>query len=115
MKKDKVNNWSQEILIITPYINFEHIKGKENVGANNLSTLGTIDLYEADEPKKEGHEYGKSVFDSETVCSIEIKEKVNQDFEVGGVKYQLDAKQVDDLLLHDTSVNSKNHDPLSVN
>ena len=31
MKNNKVNNWSQEICLITPYIEFEHIKGKENV------------------------------------------------------------------------------------
>ena len=44
------------------------------------------------------------------VCCIENNQKVNQDFEVDGVKYQFDAKHVDDLLLHDTSVNSKYHD-----
>ena len=49
------------------------------------------------------------------VCSIENNQKVNQDFGVDGVKYQLDLKNVDDLSSCDTSVNSKHHDPLSVN
>ena len=51
MKNDKVNNLSQEIHVITPYINFEHIKGKENVLANSLSRLQTLGLYKANEPK----------------------------------------------------------------
>ena len=28
-KNDKVSNWSQEMHVITPYIDFEHIKGKD--------------------------------------------------------------------------------------
>ena len=100
MKNEKVNDWSQEIHAITPYINFEHIKGKENVLANSLSRLQTLGLYEANKPKKEGHEYGKSILNSETemVCSIKSNQKVNQDFEVDGVKYQFDSKHEDDLL-----------------
>ena len=31
MRNDKVNNWSQEIHAITPFIDFEQIKGKENI------------------------------------------------------------------------------------
>ena len=63
--------------------------------------------------KKVGHEYIKSIFDSEAkmVCNIDNNQKVNQDFKVGAIKYQLDAKHVDDLLLHDTTVNSKHQDP----
>ena len=44
-KNDKVNNWSQEIHSITPYINFKHIKGKENVWADSLLRLKYLDLY----------------------------------------------------------------------
>ena len=40
---------------------------------------------------------------------------VYQNFEVNGVKYQLDEAHVDDSSLHDTSVYSKDHEPLSVN
>ena len=62
---------------------------------------------------KEGHEYGKSIFDSETekVYIIENSQKVNQEFEFDGVKYQFDARHVYDLLLHDMSVNPRHHDP----
>ena len=45
------------------------------------------------------------------VCIIENNQKVNQDFEVDAVKYQFDAKHIDDLSLHDMSANSKHHDP----
>ena len=46
------------------------------------------------------------------MCNIENSQKVNQNFEVQGIKYQCDAKHVDDLSLHDTSVHSKKHNPL---
>ena len=49
------------------------------------------------------------------VCSVEYNQKVNQDFEVYGVKYQLDMKQLDDLSLHAMTKKSKHHDPLSLN
>ena len=52
MKNNKVNNWSQEIHAITPYINFEHINGKENILADSLSQLWTLGLYKANEPIK---------------------------------------------------------------
>ena len=73
-KDDKVNNWSQEILSITPYIKFEHIKGKEN-----LLTLKTLGLYENNDPEKPGHEYGKYIFDSdlETLCNVDTSHNAN--------------------------------------
>ena len=37
----KINKWSKEIDALTPYIDFEHIMGKENVVANSLSRLQT--------------------------------------------------------------------------
>ena len=46
------------------------------------------------------------------VCSIDNNQKVNQDFEVDGIKYQLVVKHVDDLSLHNTAVKSKQHDLL---
>ena len=36
MKNDKVNNWSHDKCAITPYIDFEHIKGKGNLLADSL-------------------------------------------------------------------------------
>ena len=57
-KKDKANNWSQEIHAITHYIGFEHIKGEDNVLEGSLLRLKTLGLYEANDPKKQGSEYG---------------------------------------------------------
>ena len=68
-------NWSQEIHVITPYIDFECIKGKENILDDSLSRSQTLVLYEANESQKEGHEYGISIFDSETVCNIKKQPK----------------------------------------
>ena len=61
---DKVNNWSQEIHTITPYIDFEHITGKDNVLEGSLSRLISLGFYENNDPKEPGSEYGKSIFDS---------------------------------------------------
>ena len=68
-RNDKANNWSHEIKSIATYIDFEHINGKENILANTLSRLQTLDLYEDNDPEKPGHEYGKCIFyfDVETV------------------------------------------------
>ena len=44
------------------------------------------------------------------VCSIENNQKVNQDFEVDGVKYQFYVKHVDNPSLHDMSVHFTHHD-----
>ena len=117
MKNNKVNNWSQEIHAVTPYISFEHIKGKKNTLAYSLLWLKTHGLYELNEPEKEGHKYGKSIFDSEseTVSNIENSQKVNQTFEVDGVKYQFEEKHVDDLSLYNILGNSKHYTPLIVN
>ena len=35
-KNDKVNNWSQDIHAIASYIDFEHIKGIDNILADSL-------------------------------------------------------------------------------
>ena len=44
------------------------------------------------------------------MCNIENSQKVNQNFEVDNVRYQLEQEHVDDLFLHDTSVNFKHHE-----
>ena len=62
MRNDKVINWSQAMHTVTPYINFEYTKGKKNILGNSLSWLHILGLYEANEPKKEILEYGKSIF-----------------------------------------------------
>ena len=37
MRNNRVKNWSQDIHAITLYIDFKHIKGKENILADTLS------------------------------------------------------------------------------
>ena len=54
MKNDKVNNWSQEIHSIIPYIQFENIEGKENVLADILLRLKTLGLYKGNDSEKPG-------------------------------------------------------------
>ena len=44
------------------------------------------------------------------MCNIENSQKVNQTFEFDRVKYQLEEKHVDDLLLHNILVNCQHHD-----
>ena len=66
MENGKVNNWSQEIHAITPYIDLKHIKEKENILADSWSWLQTLSLYEVNEPKKEGHKYSKIHFQFRT-------------------------------------------------
>ena len=41
---DKINNWLQEIHAITPYIYFEHIKGRDNILEESLSRLKTLGI-----------------------------------------------------------------------
>ena len=54
MKNNMVNNWSQESHTITPYIEFEHIKGREIILADSLSRLKSLGFYETNMPKEKG-------------------------------------------------------------
>ena len=56
---------------------------------------------------------GKSVFnfETETVCSVDSNQKVNQDFEMDGIIYQLDTAHEDDLFPPDTAVKANLQDP----
>ena len=69
--------------------------------------------YDTHTPDKEGHEYGKCICDpeTETICSIDYSQKVNQDFKVNGIKYQLDTEHEDDLSSSDTAVKPKLQHP----
>ena len=53
-KNDKVNNWSQEIHAITPCMDFECIKRKDNFLSDSLSRLKTLGLYEANDTEELG-------------------------------------------------------------
>ena len=44
------------------------------------------------------------------VCNIDNKQKINQEFEVNGIKCQFDG-----ILLHDMAVSPRNMTSLSVN
>ena len=48
-KNDKVSNWSQEMHAITPNIEFEYMKGKNNVLADSLSRLRCLGLHDNDD------------------------------------------------------------------
>ena len=50
---------------LTPYIEFKHIKGKENVLADSLSRLRWLDLHDDNDPEEPGQECGKSIFDTD--------------------------------------------------
>ena len=45
------------------------------------------------------------------VCSVDSNQKVNQDFEIDGIKYQLDTEHEDDLSFPNTAVKPKPEDP----
>ena len=46
------------------------------------------------------------------VCSVDSNHKVNQDFEIASIKYQLDTEHEDDLLSFNTAVKPKLQDTL---
>ena len=57
--------WPQEIQVILPFIGLNHIKGRDNILADSLLRLEILGLYEANDPKELGSEYGKSIFDTD--------------------------------------------------
>ena len=86
---------------------------KKRQYSSSLSRLKTLGLCETNTPEKEGHEYSKYVFnlEPETVCNVDSSQKVNQEFEIDGIKYHLDPEHEDDLLPSDTTVKPEIQDP----
>ena len=86
-KKDRVNNWWEEIHAITSYKAFEDIKG-DNILADGLSRLKALGLYEANASKKLGSKYGKSILvtEYEVISDINIRQCSNKEFEIKGIK-----------------------------
>ena len=112
-KNDKVNNWSQEIHAINPHVEFEHIKRKENIFSWQFIKAKTLGLYETNIPEKEEHGIWQICFQFRTRDGISVYSnwKVNQEFEINGIKYQLHTAHEDDLLPPDTALKPKLLDP----
>ena len=96
MKNDNVINWLLEIHAITPYIEFEHIKGRDNILLGILTRLKTLSLYEANDPNEPGSEYDKSMFASypKIICDVDISKHSNKEFEIKDIKYHIDEKDL---------------------
>ena len=94
-------------------MDFEYIKGNDSVLAVSLSRLKTLGLYEANDPEELGSEYGKSIFDSELdmVCDINISQSSNRAFEIKGVIYLIDEKDLDDIPSESVDAHSKDPNP----
>ena len=100
-KNDKVNNWSQEIHVITPHIEFEHIKGKNNVLADSLSWLRCLDLHDDNDPEWPGQEIWKN-------HSLKLMKSADQ-FKINGKQYNLDKHNADNTHASSTSTDSPPH------
>ena len=61
-KSDKVNNSSQEMHDVTPDIEIDHIKGKNNIWSDSLSRLRYLGLDAHNGPEDPGQEYSASIF-----------------------------------------------------
>ena len=66
----KVNNWG--IALQNFQIEFQHIKGKDNIMADALSRLKRLGLYEAQDPEPEGFEFGHSIL--EQLPSVKVQQ-----------------------------------------
>ena len=111
-KNDKINNWSQGFHSITLYIDFKHIKGKENMIVDGLLRLKCLHIYEDNDPEKPGYEYGKSIFDTDenAVCSVDSNQNVNDEFEIDKIKYCLNGKDLTNLQFESTNALSSMYD-----
>ena len=98
---------------ITPYIDYEHIKGRDNVMTDSLSRLETLGLYETSGLIELEREYGKFIFDteSEIICDVDISQHSNKEFEFKGIKYLIDEKELDDFSLQSTDTHSRDTNP----
>ena len=45
-KNTLTQNWALEIFLITPYITYKHIKGKDNITADSLTWFKRLGQYE---------------------------------------------------------------------
>ena len=63
---------------------------------DSLSRTRHLGLHEDNDPEKSGQEYGKSIFSmhENTVNDIGSNENINNKFEIDGIKYFLDEKEL---------------------
>ena len=77
---------------------------------DNLSKETHLGLHEDNNPEQSGYEYGKSIFDIEenTVCNININsdQNVNNKFEIDGIKYCLNVKDLGNFKSQGTSAHA---------
>ena len=71
----------------------------------SLSGLKCLDLHENNDPWESGYEYGKSIFDTDenTVYNIESDQNVNNKFQIDGIKYYLNGKDLANFKSQDTN------------
>ena len=78
---------------------FEHIKRKENVLVDSLLRFKHLGLYKNNGPEKVRYGNARSIFntDAEALCNVDISQNINKEFEIEGIKYHLDEKDLDDI------------------
>ena len=56
--------------------------------------MKSLSLYKDNNPEKPGHEYGKTIFDSdlEMVCNVDSNHNTTKDYEIESIKYILMIK-----------------------
>ena len=78
--------------------------------------LKSLGLYKDNDHEKPGHGYGKSIFDYnlETVCNVDFSYNAEKDFEIEGLKYHLNKKDLDDLSLQGANTHFETLTPSNV-
>ena len=94
----KVNNWAMELESFN--IQFEHIKGQNNILADTLSCLVDIDPDTQLTPEENGYEFGSVVFEElPDIHTFEINEVIAGDKEIKNDQDLCDALQCIDNLI----------------
>ena len=94
--------------VITPHIELEHIKRKNNVLEDSLSRLKHLGLHDGNDPEQPGQEYGKSIFekDENIIHSLDDDQKPVDQFKINGQQYILDKPSVDNTQANSTNTDS---------
>ena len=74
---------------------------------DSLSGLRHLGLHEDNDPEVPGYQYGKSIFYTDkTVYSIDSDQNVNNKFEIDGIKYWLNEKDLANFKSLDTNAHT---------